>query len=164
MDHAARRQLLRALPAALHALAVGDATRGAHLTLVSWVTQVSFEPPLVALALVRAGHTLPLVEQAGIFTLAPLAAHADAVALARRIGRPGVEVPDKSTGVALGATPAGTPLATLGTLGWLECRVQAVYATGDHALVVAAVVDAALRDAGAAGPLTTAAAGWSYAG
>lgn len=173
MSHDDRRRLLRSLPAALHALVVrraevpdeaGAPAVVAHATLVSWAMQVSFEPPLVAVALERHGVTLPLVERAGAFTLAPLrAGDAGAVALARRIGRPGAESPEKDVGLVLAATPSGAPVPADAVTGWLECRVRAVHPAGDHALVVAAVVDAATVH-GDLAPLTAAAAGWSYAG
>ena len=87
MNREAVKEVLRSLTHGMYVLGTGrDAS--AHLATVSWATQISREPPLVAVALHRetrvAEHTLAT---AG-FTLSPLAAEQQPVA--SRLGRPSV--------------------------------------------------------------------------
>lgn len=150
--------LLRALPSPVLALTV-TTVEGAHASLASWVTQVSFEPRLVAVSLERESRALARVREAGRFALAALPPAATRTAM--RIGRASAEVADKLGAVPFGGlTPGGVPLLAEAT-AWIECLVQQETAAGDHQLLVAEVV----ASGGEAGELLTLQrTGWRYAG
>lgn len=161
MDHEARKRVLRSVPYGLYALGVaGGAGEAPHGALVAWLTQVSFEPPMIAVALERESRTRPLVRRAGAFavTVLPVAARA----LASRLGRPTDAAQRTLVGVAHHPAPSsGAPVFDEG-MGWLDCRLRGETPAGDHVLVVADVVDAGVLREGET--LTLATTGWRYAG
>jgi flavin reductase (DIM6/NTAB) family NADH-FMN oxidoreductase RutF len=160
VDQEAKKRVLRSVPYGLFALGVRGADGAMHATLVAWLTQVSFEPPMVGVALERESATLPLVRAAGAFALGVLPR--GAVRLASRLGRSSAATPGKLEGLAHRPAPAsGAPLFEEAT-GWLECRVCAEVAAGDHVVVVAEVVEAGVeRDEET---LTLRETGFRYAG
>ena len=151
--------MLRSVPYGLYALSVRADDGSTHAALVAWLTQISFEPPMVGVALEREGATLPLVRRAGAFAVTVLSA--DGRAIASRIGRASANTPDKLDGLASRPAPAsGAPI--LDGSGWLDCRVTGEIAAGDHALIVAEVVEAGVLREGET--LTLRETGWRYAG
>lgn len=141
MNREALHTVLRSLTHGIYVLGTG---RGAeeHLATVSWATQVSAEPPMVAVALHRESRAAARATASQGFTLSPLAA--SGTALASRLGRPAAPA-SKLGGVRVEASPVlGLPLPTEAT-GWLECRIASQLVTGDHVLLLGAVVDAGTR-------------------
>src|SRR5919199_759181 len=159
MDLDAKKKVLRSIVYGLYALAVrrGD---GAHAMTVNWVTQISFEPPMIAVAVENESQTLPLLRAAKAFALSVYPTGARQ--LAGKLGRSSASVPNKLAGVAHHPAPAtGAPVLDDAT-GWLECRVLAEQESGDHVLVLAEVVEAGVqRDAET---LTLKETGFRYAG
>src|SRR5262245_13818746 len=68
MNEDAKKKLLRLIPHALYVLTCRTDGKLAAST-VSWVTQASFQPPLVALGLKKDSFTFEVVKQAGSFAL-----------------------------------------------------------------------------------------------
>src|ERR687885_1312984 len=142
MDQDAKKKVLRSLVYGLYALGVrrGD---GAHAMTVNWVTQISFEPPMLAVAVENESQTLPLLRTARAFTLSIFPTGARQ--LAGKLGRSSANVPNKLDGVAHHPAPTtGAPVLDDAT-GWLECRVVSEQQTGDHVLVVAEVIEAGIQ-------------------
>lgn len=159
MNQDAKKQVLRRVVYGLYAFGVGQGD-AAHAMTVNWVTQVSFEPPLIAVAVESDSQSLPLVRSTGAFALTVFATGARQ--LAGRLGRSSTNVPDKLSGVAHHPAPVtGSPVLDEGT-GWVDCRVTAELPTGDHVLFVAEVVEAGLQ--GDAKTLTLEETGFRYAG
>jgi flavin reductase (DIM6/NTAB) family NADH-FMN oxidoreductase RutF len=158
MDTNAKKQVLRSLVYGVYALGVRDGA-GAHLTAVSWTTQLSFEPPMLVVAVENESRTLPLLRAAGAFALSVLPAGARQ--LAGKLGRQSAATPDKGSGVAHHPAPCtGAPVLDGGT-GWLECRVVTEHPGGDHVLIVAEVVEAGVQQEGET--LTLKETGFRYA-
>ena len=159
MDLDAKKKVLRRIVYGLYALGVRR-DDGAHAMTVNWVTQISFEPPMIAVAVENESLTLPLLRAAKAFALSiyPTGTRQ----LAGRLGRSSTNVPNKLEGVAHHPAPAtGAPVLDDAT-GWIECRVLSEQQTGDHVLVVAEVVEAGvLREAKT---LTLEETGFRYAG
>jgi len=159
MDTNAKKQVLRSLVYGVYALGVRDGA-GAHLTAVSWATQLSFEPPMLVVAVENESRSLPLLRLTATFALSVLPAGARQ--LAGKLGRQSAATPDKGSGVAHHPAPrTGAPVLDEAT-GWLECRVVAEHPGGDHVLVVAEVVEAGVQHT--ADTLTLAETGFRYAG
>ncbi len=159
MDLEAKKHVLRSLTNGLYALGVRGPAAAAHVTLVSWLTQVSVEPPLVAVAIRRESKTLDLVRWSSAFGVSVLARGSEA--LASRLGRSSSEAPEKLSGVELRAGPAlGVPLLAT-SVGWLECRVVDQLSAGDHVVFLAEVIEAGVGDGE---PLGAAEVGWRYGG
>lgn len=159
MDLEAKKLVLRRLTNGLYALGVRGPAE-AHVTLVSWLTQVSVEPPLVVVAIRRESQTLDLVRWSSAFGISVLEKGAEA--LASRLGRATSEAPDKLKGVEVRSGPVlGVPLLAA-SVGWLECRVVDQMSAGDHVAFLAEVVEAGLGTDGQ--PLVAAEVGWRYGG
>jgi len=110
-----------------------------HAVTATAFCTLSLDPPLVLLALDRAGQLLQLVRGArhiGVNVLGRDQQHLGewAATRGRRMGRtlPGVETISGVTGAPLIA----------GTIAWFDCEVESESEHGDHALVVARVVEA----------------------
>ncbi len=110
----------------------------------AWLTQVSFDPLLVALSISPDHASYPLLTASGLFGVSVLGQ--GQMELARQFGtRSGREL-DKLAGVAWRRGSLGAPLL-LEAAAWLECRVVGTMPAGDHELIVARVVGGAVRQA-----------------
>ena len=103
----------------------------------AWVTQVSFEPLLVALSVNPGNATWTLIDHSGRFTINVLAS--GQLEAARHFGLRSGRERDKLAGVATLAVTAGA-VVLADAAAWLDCRVQQRVPAGDHVVVVAQVV------------------------
>src|SRR5919199_2862812 len=159
MNQDAKKKVLRSFPYGLYALGVRRGA-GAHAMTVNWVTQTSFEPPMLAVAIELESASLRAVRESGAFALSVFPSGARQ--LAGRLGRSSANVPDKLDGVAHHPSPvSGSPVLDDAT-GWLDCRVAAELPSGDHVLVLAGVVEAGVGSEGET--LTLKETGFRYAG
>ena len=160
MDDTAKKTILQHFPYGLYALTVkhgGDE----HGMTANWVTQTSFQPPMVAVAVENDSKTIGMVRDAHYFALS-LLQHGQRD-LAAKLGRTSEQAPNKLKGIKTKPTPtSGTPILAE-ALGWVECRVVATLPSGDHTLVLGEVIAAGVeRDSVA--PLTLQETGFSYSG
>ena len=158
MDDDTRKAALRALTYGLYVVGAraGDEINAMTAT---WVTQVSFEPPLLAVAVENDARTLELIRAAGHFAVNVLASGQRE--LAGLLGRRSRNVPDKLQQAEYTAGETGAPVLAA-ALGYVECRVVQEVPVGDHTLVVGEIVAARLHQAGE--PLTLRETGFRYAG
>ncbi len=159
MDETAKKQILRLFTYGLYAVTAREGEDVAAMT-VNWATQVSFEPPLIAVSMERESRTRATAMRTGAFALCVFAA--EQREQAGRLGRHSARVPDKCAGLAWQPGVAtGCPILD-GSLGALECRVVNTMEAGDSVIVLAEMVAAhTLRDGA---PLTMQAAGFKHAG
>lgn len=133
----ARRDALRLISYGLYVLTTARGTT-AHAITFNWLTQISFEPLLVAAAVENASHTRGLLAETGAFAVNFLGA--DQVALARRTAAPYKMNPHKLAGLAHHPGVTGAPVLAE-AIGHIECQIrQTVETGGDHVLFVAEVV------------------------
>lgn len=117
---------------------------------VSWITQVSFDPPMILFAIDKKHYSTELVEDVPSFVVnvlrddqIPVAGHFAKASTTKK--RKIDEFPTK---------PTSTGLAILtDSLAYFECDVVARHEAGDHYLVIGKVTDAAILNEGTA--LTT---------
>jgi flavin reductase (DIM6/NTAB) family NADH-FMN oxidoreductase RutF len=160
MDAAAKKTVLSRFPYGLYAVTV-HAGGAEHGMTANWVTQASFEPPMVAVAIENTSKTIGMIRDARHFAVTVLPA--DQRELAAKLGRSSATVPQKLKGIKTKPAPAsGTPVLADG-LGWLDCRLVATLPAGDHTLVLGEVLEAGIEQADAQ-PLTLQSAGFSYSG
>ena len=158
LDLDAKKTLLRKIPHGLFICGVreGDEVNG---FTASWVTQGSFEPPLVVMG-VRADSTSHgIIERTGCFSLNVL--RADQKDLAAVFFKP-----QKAMGGRFEAAPfqegeLGLPLLE-DAIGGVECSVVGQLKHGDHTVFVGEVKSARLLADGEA--LNLASTGWNYGG
>lgn len=158
MDATAKKDLLRRLPFGMFAVTV--AAGGAHNAFTAnWLTQVAFEPPMIAVSVENDGRSIALIREGAVLVVNLLGE--DQRELAGQLGRSFARNPRKLDGVPHHPAPNGCPILDE-ALGWLACRVVGELPAGDHTVFVAEITDAGILRAGAL--LTMAAAGFRYSG
>ena len=158
MDPQAKKTALRMVSYGLYVVTSASADdRGAFLC--NWLTQCSFEPPLIVVAVENEAHSLKVMRAAGRFAVSVL--ETGQRELAGWFGRHSDKVGDKLANRELLATPSGFPLLPE-ALAWWECTITAITPSGDHQLVVAEVIDAGVIREGT--PLQLKETGFRYAG
>jgi flavin reductase (DIM6/NTAB) family NADH-FMN oxidoreductase RutF len=160
VDLVAKKTVLRHLTYGLYAVTAAHAGDRGVFT-ANWLSQVSFEPPLVALSVEVESATLPLIRASGRFAVCPFAA--DQRELAGDLGRPRARAGDKYTAFNLATieTERGVPVLA-DTLGYIVCEVRNEIAAGDSVVILGEVVEAGALNEGE--PLTMRAAGFRHAG
>ena len=128
MNLEAKKKVLRSFTYGLYVLTAKDGDEVAAGT-VNWVTQASFQPPLVAVGLKRDSHLHALVERTGKLALMTLA-H-DQKAIAQDFFKPTVREGDRLNGHPFEPSPTfGLPLLTELPY-WLEAEVRHLYPGGE---------------------------------
>jgi flavin reductase (DIM6/NTAB) family NADH-FMN oxidoreductase RutF len=125
--------LFHRLTAGVYVIGVAHGDRRNAFT-AAWLTQVSFDPLLLALS-VNPGHaSWPLMQGGGGFTVNVLAR--EQLPLARHFGTQSAREADKLAPIPWRPAPGGAPILD-GVVAWLECRVQQHVTAGDHEIVLA---------------------------
>jgi flavin reductase (DIM6/NTAB) family NADH-FMN oxidoreductase RutF len=135
------REVLRRHPSGIAVVTVDAAGQRVGLTVATLVS-LSFEPPLVGVAVARQAALHELLREAGSFAVSLLAA--DQAWLAEHFAR-GVPPIGMWKGVAARGGELGAPLLD-GAVGWLECRLADELAAGTHTFFVGEVVRAEAGD------------------
>ncbi len=130
---------MRRVPHGVAVLTVDAEGERLGLTIDSLVS-LSLEPPLVGVSVSRQAAMHELLRAAGGFALSLLAAGQENVAQHFARGVPPIA---HWHGIATREGAAGAPLLD-GALGWIECRVAAEHAVGDHTLFVGEVLSVEL--------------------
>lgn len=133
-----------------------------HAAAVTWVSQVSFQPPLVLVALRRNSHLAEAVRRAHRFALNIL--NKDQQPLAGQFfeHRTATQEAPAFDGVPVRMSVARCPLLT-DAPAWVECKLVAEPPSpGDHALLLGEVTGAGVRRV--AEPMVLFHTPWSYGG
>jgi len=113
-----------------------DQTRG---MLVSWVQQVSFDPPMVMVAVSKGRSIVPLLHDSHSFALCQIAEHEKL--MLRKFADPDEEAPFEGLGTHRGVT--GSPILDR-ALAYLDCQmIRHLDIDGDHDIYVGLVRDGA---------------------
>lgn len=140
IDPAAKKKVLRDFTYGLYAVtAAHDGERGVFTA--NWLSQASFEPPLVMLSVELESSTLPLIRASGRFAICPL--RHDQKELAGALGRPKSRAGDKfaAYGLAIGESGSGVPVL-VDSLGYVVCAVRDELPAGDSIVFLAEVIEA----------------------
>ncbi len=134
-----------------------------HAATVTWVSQVSFRPPLVLVALQRNSRLAHAVRKAHRFALNLLEADQTPLAQAFFEYTAAPAGGENLAGFSFRYDPAHCPLLT-DCAAWLECRLaDEPPSPGDHSLMLGEVTGAGLRRQQAA-PMVLWGTPWSYGG
>ncbi len=139
MDANARKTALRMIPYGLYVL-TGESKDGrVSAATVNWVTQASFEPPLVAVGVKvdSAGHEV--IKDAGAFALNVLGKGQQSLAF--DFFKPQERDGNSVGGASFRSGKTGAPILE-STPAYVECRLVDTVEQGDHSLFVGEVVDA----------------------
>jgi flavin reductase (DIM6/NTAB) family NADH-FMN oxidoreductase RutF len=132
--------LFRRLTCGVYVVGVAHAERRRAFT-AAWVTQVSFDPLLLALSVNPANASHALLVEGRVFSVNVLAR--GQMDLARRFGTPSEHALDRLADVAWRVGVTGAPILR-DALAYFDCRLDDRHRAGDHELVIGRVVDGAV--------------------
>ena len=137
-----KKTVLRMVPYGIYVLTADDGKDNISASTVNWVTQSSFAPPLVVVAIKADSATYRTVKAAQAFALNMLGK--DHKGLAFTFFKPADVSDGKISGQAYRKGTTGAPLLN-DAPGAIECRVTAIVEQGDHHIIVGEVVEAHLN-------------------
>jgi flavin reductase (DIM6/NTAB) family NADH-FMN oxidoreductase RutF len=158
MNIDAKKKLLRKIPYGLYVLGLRDGEKF-HGMVGSWVSQCSFEPPLLMLGIKKGSYSHAMLEHNPHFSI-NFPRH-DQKKMVESFWRP-YEVKNNKFGeIPFHLGKYGEPVLD-GTLGHLECKVRQIVTEGDHDIVVAEILESEMGEE--AEMLTMKNTGWHYGG
>ena len=138
-----RRRVLWTLPSGLYVLGSRAGDRRNAMT-INWVTQVSFEPKLLAVSVEQEAFTHELVAAGGVFSCNVV--DREDRAIVRKFTKP-VEVDDAArtlNGFAFHDGVTGAPILDQ-AVAYLDCEVRQAVDVGNHTLFLGEIVDAGFQ-------------------
>jgi flavin reductase (DIM6/NTAB) family NADH-FMN oxidoreductase RutF len=138
--------LFRRLTNGVYVIGVSHKGRSNAFT-AAWLTQVSFDPLLVALSVNPDNFSFSLLQPSGVLVINVL--REGQLDLARHFGTQSGRQVDKLAGRRWRPGTLGAPILLDGA-AYLECRVAGIVPAGDHQLVLGRVVDGAILEPNAA--------------
>ena len=139
-----RRFVLRMIPYGVHVVTALDEAGSPVAATAHWITQTSFEPPLVMVALPVDGLAYAAIRATNRFALHMLGKEDAAQAFAFQTRAAVLEAETLSGWSFTASRHSGLPLLQ-DAVGVLECAVRAVIEYGDHHPFIAEVVEVHLR-------------------
>src|SRR5437763_10311556 len=107
MDVNLKEQVLRTFTYGLYA--VGCANEGeVNIFTANWLTQVSFDPPLIAVSVENASKSLPMILRSRKFTVNVL--RSGDRELAGKLGKSAIQHPEKLSGIEYDLGANGCPI------------------------------------------------------
>ena len=155
--------VLNLMPYGFYSITSRDAD-DVNIMVANWLTQVSFDPRQVMLALQKTSYTHGLVEKGKVFAV-NLFLKSDSD-LIQPFTKSRAKRPQKVENANYSPGPlTGCPIIE-GAAAYLECRVvELVDSGGSHSLVIGEVIGAGvMKEALVDDMLTLPFLGWSYAG
>jgi len=124
----------------------------------NWMTQVSFDPRIVAIAVQEGAVTRQNIEATKVFSVSVLGEGTKELSL--KFTKKSLHGAGRLEGEPVSTHETGAPVLDA-AVGWFECRVVAQTQPGDHVVFFGEVIGGSAGDA----PATTlGATGMSYAG
>ena len=163
MSEDAMKDVLKMMPYGFYSI-TSKAEDNVNAMVANWVTQVSFEPRLLAIGLQKTCYTHELIEKGGVFAVNIF--RKEDVETIKPFTKSRAKNPDKMNEASFEPAPeTGCPILD-GAAAYIECRVVRIVDTGgDHDIVVGEVVAAGVYKPGDASEmLSLPDLGWSYAG
>lgn len=158
MDKEIRKKILRKIPYGLYILGLrkGDQFHG---MVGSWLSQCSFEPPLLMLGIRKDSFSHSLMESNPCLSVN--FPRKDQKDLVQAFFKP-LEVKDGKFGnipfrVGKNGVPILEPFPA-----WLECRIRQIVPGGDHDIIIAEIVESGIRED--VDTLVMKDTGWHYGG
>jgi len=144
MDPELKKTALRMIPYGLYVLTseAGDGTVAA--STVNWVTQASFEPPLIVVGVKADSGAHAVIKESGSFALNVLGKAQQSLAFA--FFKPAEREGNTIGGEAFSNGKTGAPILAA-AVAFLDCSLTDTVERGDHSIFVGEVVDAAVNEA-----------------
>ena len=141
MDEAAKKTALRMIPYGIYVLAARESDGTPHAATVNWVTQTSFSPPLIAMAVKADSGAYAALKASGKGALSILGKGQQGVAFT--FFKPVTVEGTTLSGQAVHDGESGAPILD-GAAASLDLRVVEIVEQGDHHVFIAEVTDAAV--------------------
>ena len=158
MDPAVKKQALRTFTYGLYVV-MSKEDEVVNAFTANWLTQVSFEPALVAVSIENDARSLAMIEHTQTFTVNVL--RTGQRELAGQLGRSYAKNPSKLSGIDYQLYDNRYPILQE-ALSWIACEVRNTVPAGDSTLIIAEVTEAGILAEGNA--LTMNEAGFRHAG
>jgi flavin reductase (DIM6/NTAB) family NADH-FMN oxidoreductase RutF len=139
MDANAKKTALRMIPYGLYVLTAAHKDGRVAAATVNWVTQASFEPPLVAVGVKTDSHGHALIKETKAFALNVLGKGQQALAFT--FFKPAEVKGDTISGEPFRAGTTGAPILASAP-AFVECSLETTVERGDHSIFVGKVVEA----------------------
>ncbi len=139
MDANAKKTALRMIPYGLYVLTAAHKDGRVAAATVNWVTQASFEPPLVAVGVKTDSHGHALIKETKAFALNVLGKGQQALAFT--FFKPAEVKGDTISGEPFRAGTTGAPILASAP-AFVECALETTVERGDHSIFVGKVVEA----------------------
>ncbi len=161
MEASIKKRVLRLFTYGMYVVSAEyDGSRG--IFLANWLSQCSFDPPMIMLSAQKGSQTLATIRASGVFTLQVLASGQRE--LAGMLGRSSKSPADKLKKVRWHPSPLSQAPILDDTLGYLECRLAGELPAGDSVVLVGEVVDAVSTGEEGLAPLTMKETGFKHFG
>ncbi|RME50014.1 MAG: flavin reductase [Caldilineae bacterium] len=149
MNVDAKKTALRMIPYGLYILTAEGKDGKVAAATVNWVTQVSFQPPLLVVGVKADSLAHAVIKESRAFALNMLGKGQQSLAFTffKPLEREGNTI----GGEAFHAGTTGAPVLE-STPAYVECRLVETVERGDHSVFVAEVVDAGVRQSPAGRP------------
>ena len=142
MDLQAKKVALRKIPHGIYVVGVKHETQVNAFT-ATWVTQVSFTPPLVAMGVKKDSGSFEMIKRGGVFSVNLLGKSQKAIA--EHFVKPASVVGEKLKEIRHRAGKTGAPILEE-AIAYIECEVREIANHhGDHAVVIGEVVEAGVE-------------------
>src|SRR5215467_2407543 len=137
LDQNLKKQVLRTFTYGLYAVSCSHAGE-VNVFTANWLTQISFDPPLVAISVENTSKSLPMILHSRKCTINVF--RAGDRELAGKLGKSALQHPDKLTKISFHLGDNGCPILD-DALAWVACEIRHPAEAGDSTLVIAEVVD-----------------------
>ena len=139
MDDAAKKTALRMIPYGIYVLTTKSADGTMHAATINWVTQTSFQPPLVAMGIKTDSGAYAALKDNGVAILNVLGKGQQGAAFT--FFKPAVFADGKLSGEAIHDGENGLPILDSAQAS-IELKLVHIVEQGDHHIVVAEVTAA----------------------
>jgi flavin reductase (DIM6/NTAB) family NADH-FMN oxidoreductase RutF len=144
MDANAKKTALRMIPYGLFVLTAADKDGRVAAATVNWVTQASFEPPLVVVGVKTDSHGHALIKETKAFALNVLGK--GQAPMAYTFFKPADKQGQTISGEPFRPGATGAPILS-NAPAFVECTLEATVEKGDHSIFVGKVVEAGVSKA-----------------
>ena len=141
MDLNTKKTTLRMIPYGLYVLTAAHPDGRVAAATVNWVTQASFEPPLVAVGVKADSHAHALIKDTKAFALNILGKGQQTLAFT--FFKPAERQGQTISGEPFRPGTTGAPILA-NTPAFMECALEATVEKGDHSIFVGRVIEVGL--------------------
>ena len=141
MDANTKKTTLRMIPYGLYVLTAAHADGRVAAATINWVTQASFEPPLIAIGVKADSGAHSLIKDTKAFALNVLGKGQQGLAFT--FFKPAEKKGDTISGEPFRPGTTGAPILT-NLPAFVECTLEATVEKGDHSVFVGRVVEVGL--------------------